>query len=437
MPGSKFDVVVIGAGPSGITAARDLAETGLSVVVLEARDRIGGRTCTRPFRGHEDVIVDLGGAYLSLTREHNLRREVERYQIAVLDEGHVADVRFFVDGQLRRGLPMPADQLVAIERTIVAMANDAAQIDPSRPFSEQSLAHLDVSIGDYLSRLELAPEAHDFLTGAIAGGAQCDVEQTSILRILASVQSVGGSPIELFVGLLSQRFRNGTVDLLEAMLRDAGLLVELEQPVVEVAQDTDGVRVTTATGDVVRAAACVVAVPASTLQDITFEPGLDAERQEYVQGESYVHGVKKLLIAENVPDGLFCIGGASARYQWLWEERSLPDGRKLLCAFGMHKVTASNELDVAQTALAEYVPEGRVVGVDGEDWFADPYSRGVLRYGRPGQANALGRTVSQTHGRVVFAGTEFTDEPIFWGWIEGAVARGHVAAGEAAELVEA
>jgi monoamine oxidase len=432
---SDVDVIVVGAGFSGLIAARDLKERGLSVVVTEARDRIGGRTYSRPFKGHEDVLVDLGGAYLSLAREDNLRREVERYGIAVLDEGHVADVRFFVGGELRRGLLIPAPQLVAVERTIVAMANDAREIDPSTPFSAQPLAHLDISIGEYLTRLDLPNEAHDFLAGAIAGGAQCDLEETSILRILASVQSVGGSPLELFVGLLSQRFRHGTTDLLETIVREAGIEVKLEQAAVELAQDEEGVVVTSKSGEVRRASACVVAVPASTLGAISFEPALDEDRMGYLRGESRVHGVKKLLIAENVPDGLFCIGGVSAQYQWLWQERALPEGRKLLCAFGMHKDTASNDLDVARAALAEYVPEGRVVGVDGEDWFGDPYSRGVLRYGRPGQSNSLGSAISGTHGRVVFAGTEFTDKPVFWGWIEGAVDRGHVAAAEAASVV--
>ncbi|MCW2496284.1 FAD-dependent oxidoreductase, partial [Jatrophihabitans sp.] len=281
----------------------------------------------------------------------------------------------------------------------------------------------------------LPSEAYDFLAGAIAGGAQCDLEETSILRILASVQSVGGSPIELFVGLLSQRFLHGTGDLLGAMIRDARLEIRFEQPVVEVVQGEDVVEVRTETGEFYRAAACVLATPASTVQDIAFQPDLPGDRSAYLTGPSRVHGVKKLLIVENVPAGLFCIGGISARYQWLWEERALTGGRTLLCAFGMHKDTNSNDLELAQSAVAQFVPEARVVGVDGENWFDDPYSRGVLRYGRPGYGHTLGQKISAPHGRVLFAGTEFTDKPLFWGWIEGAIDRGHVAAHEAAALL--
>ncbi|MEU5302570.1 FAD-dependent oxidoreductase, partial [Streptomyces noursei] len=58
---ATYDAVVVGAGFAGITAARDLADRGRSVVLLEAGTRIGGRTYTRPFTGREDLTVDLGG----------------------------------------------------------------------------------------------------------------------------------------------------------------------------------------------------------------------------------------------------------------------------------------------------------------------------------------------------------------------------------------
>lgn len=74
------DVLVIGSGLAGLTAARDLRDRGYTVTVLEARDRIGGRTYTRGFRGRDDLIVEVGGAHLNLRGEVNMRREIERYK---------------------------------------------------------------------------------------------------------------------------------------------------------------------------------------------------------------------------------------------------------------------------------------------------------------------------------------------------------------------
>jgi monoamine oxidase len=73
-----FDVVVIGAGFAGLVAARDLIEAGHRVVVLEARDRAGGRTYSSTFPG-TDVVIDLGAEWFDPTRHHFMAAEVERY----------------------------------------------------------------------------------------------------------------------------------------------------------------------------------------------------------------------------------------------------------------------------------------------------------------------------------------------------------------------
>ena len=106
----EHDAIVIGAGYAGITAARDLRERGRSVLVLEARDRIGGRTYTRPFRGHEDIMIEVGGAYVEPHLQPNMRREIERYSIPVATaEGAIEHVCFITGGKRRsNGLMVPA-----------------------------------------------------------------------------------------------------------------------------------------------------------------------------------------------------------------------------------------------------------------------------------------------------------------------------------------
>ena len=76
------DVVVIGAGFAGIAASRDLVEAGRRVVVLEARDRIGGRTWYKEMPG-AGVGVEYGGMFFSRETQPNLAHEIERYGIAV------------------------------------------------------------------------------------------------------------------------------------------------------------------------------------------------------------------------------------------------------------------------------------------------------------------------------------------------------------------
>ena len=73
-----FDAIVIGAGFAGLVAARDLGDRGLNVVVLEARDRVGGRAWSRDFP-EAGQRVELGGTWFDPTRQHCIREEAERY----------------------------------------------------------------------------------------------------------------------------------------------------------------------------------------------------------------------------------------------------------------------------------------------------------------------------------------------------------------------
>jgi (S)-6-hydroxynicotine oxidase len=430
------DVLVVGSGLAGLTAARDLKDQGRSVLVLEARDRIGGRTYTRPFAGHEDLTIEAGGAYLNLRGERNLRREIERYGIEVRSpEGRVEQGRFVVAGRLLRGLPVPLDQLGAIERTLVRLTQDVGRLSATIPLTEQPVADLDISVSEYVDRLGLPSEAHDFITGAIAGWIQCDPGRTSILQILTSVLSCGGSPVDTFFGTFGETFAHGVCDLLEAMVAGSGIDVRLGSHVVQVTQEDSQVRVSTRTGQEHTAAACVVAVPAWTLGAVEFSPPLDPDKQQILQQEHHVRGVKKILLVEGAPRGVFGVGGRSARAQWLMEDRVLPDGRAVLVAFCIDPSLASNDLATAQTIIAEFIPEARVLAVDGEDWYGDPLTRGIVGFCPTGLAQAFAEVMSRPQGRVAFAGAELTTAPTFWGWMEGAVESGHTAAQQVAGLL--
>ena len=73
----RHDVIVVGGGFAGLRAARDLADAGRNVVLLEARDRLGGRTWTRPFAG-DGPPVEVGGTWFT-PEQVEVPRELERY----------------------------------------------------------------------------------------------------------------------------------------------------------------------------------------------------------------------------------------------------------------------------------------------------------------------------------------------------------------------
>jgi monoamine oxidase len=78
MISKSYDVVVVGGGFAGATAARDLSRKGYSVVLLEGRDRLGGRTWYRPFQD-TDFSIELGGGWISSRTMHTALAEIQRY----------------------------------------------------------------------------------------------------------------------------------------------------------------------------------------------------------------------------------------------------------------------------------------------------------------------------------------------------------------------
>ena len=114
-------MIVIGGGLAGLRAARDLADGGRSVVVLEARDRVGGRGLTAELGGHR---IELGGSWF--TPEHELvRGELERYRLTVRDYPPVRHARWLTDGTLRHGLPVPFDEVASLESALIRITRDA------------------------------------------------------------------------------------------------------------------------------------------------------------------------------------------------------------------------------------------------------------------------------------------------------------------------
>ena len=423
------DVIVIGAGLSGLVAARELGTRGLAVTVLEARDRIGGRVWLQrdALRG---LDLDMGAAWVADVQRH-VWAEAERYGVAREHDALPASVRWRFGGERDdRALPVDVADLGELERAVAALLGAARRHDADRPPDAQGLEDLDVPASEWLAALGLAPRVHallDFWVSACASARTADASMLDFLRWISAADHRVWAHLEAAV--LGWRFPAGTAALYEAIAADVSGEVVLGAPVSAVEQDGAGVTVTTAAGDRRTAARAVVTVPIGVLPSLAFAPPLADAKRRAGERNHAGQGVKAWVLARGVPEDL-CAMGQGTLLDFAGAMATCRDGVLLVC-FG----PSAADLDVTDdaavaAALRELAPEADVVAVHAHDWVGDPYARGTWAVLRPGQVHEAWSALRAPEGRVHFAGAHTA---LHWpSFMDGAIESGHRVAEEVA-----
>lgn len=411
----RHEVIVVGGGFAGLRGARDLADAGCDVVLLEARDRLGGRTWTRPFAG-DGPPVEVGGTWFT-PEQVEVPRELARYGVGTRTYEGPQRVRWRTGGALRDQLPVPFAEIGELERALVTIARDA---DRAAAGSLGEVASL--SCTEYIGRLGVPAATSDFLAAwwVMIGGTHPD--RGAIIDALQAIANHGGVS-----GLMTTlRFApaEGWTTLAERI--GAALDVRREAVVSALSQDGDGVTATLAGGSAVTGAHAIVALPVNVLPHVAFDPPLPAATAE-AAGTNAGRAYKLWFRARGLPAGSVA-AGAGAGVSWIYADRDLGDGTVLALGFG-YEDPSFNPSDRAQAAAALHAlwPEAELLAYDFHDWNADPWSRGTWPTGTVGKAELLTHERFPPHGRVYFAGSDVAaHDP---GWIEGALVSGAAGAG--------
>jgi monoamine oxidase len=436
--GGRGRVAIVGMGLAGLIAAYELERDDFEVVLLEARNQVGGRLRTARSPFYRRQSAEMGGEFID--QNHRvLLGYVRRLGLDLLDlrglGGRLDGLVYAQGTRRRRSQVVTPDVQAEIDRFDAHVESLAQAVDPADP-PAGAAARLDTrSVADVLDELRLDPDARRVVERDLRDDYTVEPDRLSLLFHAAITRLYAGVPDS---GIEAFRIDGGNSRILDALVAELRAKVDIEAPVDRIEQGADGVRVHATTGREVDADFCIVAVPLPLLARIDFHPGLPPALAEAAARLQYGAATKVPLQYRRrfwLREGLNGDAITDLPIGTTWEATtresgvtgilmayaSGEDGRRLAALSDSERVfQASREMETVFPRARGLVEAGATAA-----WSDEKYSRGSYAAYAPGQVTRYWRALRQPAGRVHFAG-EHCDA--FTGYMEGAVRSGRRAA---------
>ncbi|MFD1824593.1 flavin monoamine oxidase family protein [Mumia zhuanghuii] len=444
---ANVDVIVVGAGVAGLVTADRVRAAGRSVVVLEARDRVGGRTLTEPVPGVKGLSVDAGAAWVA-PDQRLLRAELARFGLETTPQDGPGDALTSLRGKSRRyaatARAFDAVTTADVGQAMMRFAAAADHVDVEAPWRGEHAPRYDAqTFESWIRRVCVTPKGRDYFRLVCGVVLATEPQNVSLLHMLFFARSGGGLLHLLTTGGGAQDARvvGGMQQVAQRLADGLGRWVRLQEPVTTIMHDADGVTVHSESG-ATTAHHVVVTVPPALATSIEYLPGLPHERTQLVQRMPHGSVVKchavytrpfwhdlalsgEITTDEGPAKVVFDTSPPDSRYGVL---TVLVEGDDALRLGAKGPARARTEV---LRGLAEHLgpramdPQAFV----SHDWTAEEWTRGC--YGAhlpPGAWTQVGSALRVPVGRIHWAGTETAER--WCGYVDGAIASGERVAAE-------
>jgi monoamine oxidase len=444
---TDVDFCVVGAGFAGLTAALRLAQAGHSVALLEARDRVGGRTFTE--LRDDGTWIDRGGAWVGPGQDR-IYALMDEFGVPAYKQYASGDAIMVIDGKQSRykgAVPRSINPFATVNlgTAILELTKMCKTIPLDAPWEAKKADKWDsITVAQWLDHHVRSLAARDLLETAIGGTYTSDTSEISLLFALHQMASGGGPQFVFDIegGAQDSRIVGGMGAVYGPMAAEIGESLFTSQPVRRMEQDDDGVTIRS-DGMTVRARRAIVTVPIAIASQIDYEPLLPVDRfflhQRMPSGAIY-----KINIVYDEPfwraDGLSGQSAAPGTPAPVTIDSCTDTGSPgVLCVIiegpPARQMTTMAEDERRGLILSELA--GRFgakarspIDFIEQNWTIERYSGGgMISHAPPGVLTEFGPALREPCGRIHWAGTE--SSAVMCGWVDGAVRSGERAAAEA------
>ncbi|KAH7354713.1 putative flavin-containing amine oxidase [Rhexocercosporidium sp. MPI-PUGE-AT-0058] len=434
----EYNTIVIGTGFAGLIAARDLSLAGVSVLLVEGRDRIGGRTWTADVDGEK---IEMGGTWVHWAQPH-VFCELQRYG---LDQ--------FITSPVNGSNRLHIENAQGVKPNIITdVAKHDTELQQSMqryfdidgsggkmtlPFphnpsnSFEAMAEADtLSITDRVNQIpDLTSEQKTALVKEVAGPHSSSPHTAGFIEVLRWYALSNFEQSTMEATTMRYKIAKGTSQLALAIFDEFTGHAIFNQKVTEIEQVDDRCIVHTAMGKIFKARNVISTVPLNVAKTLKYTPPLPPLRQEALEkGHTCKGGKLHAFVHNNMPNGFTTAGCVPLPITFGWSDGVDSKDNTHLVLFTSEYAEMSDTAKTVAHVRKLHPEDFSVASLVGMDWNADEFAQGMWCMFEKGYFTKYWKELKKPHGRLSFASADTADG---WrGFIDGAIEQGKRAAAD-------